>query len=899
MARQNLLIVDGDARNRRVLEVSLRKAGFSITPAESAEEALEFLEHAEPDLIISDTRLPGVDGFNLCTAVKGNPRWKQIPFIFLTSEKSIEDKVRGLELGVEDYLTKPIYIKEITTRVTMLLQRKQHERLERRDTRTKFTGSLADMAVVDLVQTIEISRKSGVIEFGTELGPATVWFRDGTVIDAEMGRLQGEAAIYRLLGLSNGEFELEFKTINRSQVIQAGTQALLMEGMRRVDEWGRLMEQLPPLDSVLAVDSAVHEERRNDLTSEQAGLLRRFDGRRTIIEVVDDSGQDDLEALTAISQFFFEGLLTPSTEGLDDDEEIEDVGALRLEAWQAPQAVSAPDEPESPVDPLDLGTALEQHTEPMHEPLSGDAEDHELPPPPSYPAPFPQVSAADEEDSLVAGIPEDSAPRPAFGSTLVPLEGEARRPLDDAELVDALRSKLDAIERGERNLFEEENESSTRTGEPIDLVDALPTMQAKPQRAATQLDPEPIPRFEPPPLDPPATAHGPTSPAEPDPEPAPADRPHLPPMDEQVSPPSGVPRAGASGVFDTSSEPDPEPRRPPPYVGDLEDAGLESRIDAELDQAFDDVPDDSTLELDTRLPMGPIPRDPEDEPLRDEDFPTPGWPAAGRAGRDSDDSVGVRVTVPAEESGAGFPTARPSSPRGQEIAPPDYDEDEDTRNEQLPTPAAHLEDVGSQGRLPWGMIALVGALTLGAAYIYGSREPQETPPTSPAHSSASKAPPPAPERKTDDTKPVETRGDARSDAAPVDPPTKPAPAVVDVVEAERLYKRGDVAAARAALEQLLVRDPNDARALVLHSSMLIEERALDAALEAATASVEADPELADAHLALGVIQQELGAKQPAADAYRRYLDLAPRGLYARSVRRQLERLEAALESEEG
>ena len=122
---------------------------------------------------------------------------------------------------------------------------------------------------------------------------------------------------------------------------------------------------------------------------------------------------------------------------------------------------------------------------------------------------------------------------------------------------------------------------------------------------------------------------------------------------------------------------------------------------------------------------------------------------------------------------------------------------------------------------------------------------------------------------------------------------------MDVVEAERLYKRGDVAAARAALEQLLVRDPNDARALVLHSSMLIEERALDAALEAATASVEADPELADAHLALGVIQQELGAKQPAADAYRRYLDLAPRGLYARSVRRQLERLEAALESEEG
>src|SRR5690606_16658288 len=155
MARQNLLIVDGDARNRRVLEVSLRKAGFSITPAESAEEALEFLQHAEPDLIISDTRLPSRDGFDFCMEIKANPRWKLIPFIFLTSEKSIEDKVRGLELGVEDYLTKPIFIKEITTRVTMLLQRKQQERLEKKDAaRTKFSGQLADMAVVDLVQTI-------------------------------------------------------------------------------------------------------------------------------------------------------------------------------------------------------------------------------------------------------------------------------------------------------------------------------------------------------------------------------------------------------------------------------------------------------------------------------------------------------------------------------------------------------------------------------------------------------------------------------------------------------------------------------------------------------------------------------------------------------------------------
>jgi CheY-like chemotaxis protein/Flp pilus assembly protein TadD len=898
MARQNLLIVDGDARNRRVLEVSLRKAGFSITPAESAEEALEFLELAEPDLIISDTRLSGEDGFGLCTSVKKHPRWRHIPFIFLTSEKSIEDKVRGLELGVDDYLTKPIYIKEITTRVSMLLQRKQHERLERKDTRTKFTGTLADMAVVDLVQTIEISRKSGVIEFGTELGPATVWFRDGAVIDAEMGRLQGEAAIYRLLGLGNGEFELEFKTINRGQVIQSGTQALLMEGMRRVDEWGRLMEQLPPLDSVLAVDSPVLEDRRDDLTTEHNALLRRFDGRRTIIDVVDDSGQDDLEALTAISQFFFEGLLTPSTEGLDDEDDIEETGALRLEAWQAPAAMTAP---EAPVGATKPGT---------HEPSeSTQSSEPELPPPPTYPAPFPQLPPA-EDDVLVPGIPEDSAPRPAFGSTLVPLEGEASAPRGDAEIVDALRSKLDAIERGEADLFEEEaqshsplleteevgrrdeeDESSLERGEVAELSTraATETPEPKPEPESEpepEPEPEPAVRFVPPPLDPPADS-APQIPVE--------------PMSEQVSPPSGVPRAGASGVFDTSSQPDPEPERPPPYMGDVIELGLEHRIDAGLQQP-DERFDAATLELEARSPTS---RDSYDGPLRDEDFPTPGWEHVTARGRDSDESIGVRITVPVEESGAGYEVRRRQPRFRQEIAPPDYDDEEDTRNEEVPTTA---ELVQSGSRLPWGIIALVTMLTATAGFVYGMRTRE-----SPASATAERQERPG-------TKLEAQSARTSSDAPRFDPPAKPAPtkhasardtqgdppgeaddtsAVVDVVEAERLYKTGKIAAARSALDQLLARDPNDARALVLRSSILIEERDLDAALEAATASIVADPDLADAHLALGVIQQERGESEPAADAYRRYLDLAPEGLYARSVRRQLRRLELVRDREEG
>lgn len=392
MARQNLLIVDGDARTRRVLEVSLRKAGYSVTSAETVAQALQFLELTEPELIVSDTRLPDGDGFGFCRHVKSHAKWSGIPFVFLTSVTELEEKVRGLELGVDDYLTKPIYVKEVMIRVKMLLQRKQQERIGKKDARTKFSGLLADMAIVDLLQTIEISRKSGTIEFETNLGPATLWFREGRVVDAQMGRLTASSAVFRLLGLSEGRFEVEFKPINRVATIEETTQGLLMEGMRRIDEWGRLLESLPPLDHVLMVDP---ECAPTDLPATQVELLRRFNGTRSIIQVIDDSGLDDLDALELISRLYFEGVLTelhesPSTEGAAPE-------TPDFEDWQLHQATSkALHIPKSLITPA------------AREPAA------DLPPLPSYPQPFPGGSGGGEHDDvLVGGIPDDSQNGPA------------------------------------------------------------------------------------------------------------------------------------------------------------------------------------------------------------------------------------------------------------------------------------------------------------------------------------------------------------------------------------------------------------------------------------------------------------------------------------------------------
>ena len=311
MSKQSLLLVDGDTRSLRVLEVSLRKSGFTVTTAESVQDALDKLEVHAPDLIVSETTFPDGDGFELRRRVRATAEWGEIPFIFLTAELAIENKIKGLELGVDDYLTKPIYIKEIITRINILLQKRQRARFEeRRDGRTRFAGRVSDMPVVDVIQTIEVSRKSGVIQFTAERGRnATIYFRDGKVIDAEAGTLQGEDAVYRLLTWSEGEFEVVFRTVRRREVIQTSSQGLLMEGMRRLDEWSRLLEQLPTLSHRFEVDAAELASRLGDVPDDNNRILRLLDGKRTLIEVIDASDVGDLECLQAISKLYFEELL--------------------------------------------------------------------------------------------------------------------------------------------------------------------------------------------------------------------------------------------------------------------------------------------------------------------------------------------------------------------------------------------------------------------------------------------------------------------------------------------------------------------------------------------------------------------------------------------------------------
>ncbi|HUB05563.1 MAG TPA: DUF4388 domain-containing protein, partial [Myxococcales bacterium] len=199
----------------------------------------------------------------------------------------------------------------------LVLQRREKEQLEHKGPMAQFMGNLTDMGLVDLTQTLDAGRKSGTLRIrlpGREV-EASVWFREGKVIDAELGRWSGEAAFYRMLALNEGPFTIDFGQVDRKDRIALSSQGLLLEGMRRVDERGRLLEQIPPLAAVYELDYAALVHKLPKIPDQVDGLLKLFDGKRSLGEVVDDAPFDELASLNLVAKLYFEGLLREAGSG--------------------------------------------------------------------------------------------------------------------------------------------------------------------------------------------------------------------------------------------------------------------------------------------------------------------------------------------------------------------------------------------------------------------------------------------------------------------------------------------------------------------------------------------------------------------------------------------------------
>jgi len=124
MAKQNILVVDDEEDLLELVQYNLNREGYSVSVVTTGEEAITRAQQELPDLIILDLLLPNVDGLEVCRRLKADARTQDIPILMLTAKSEEADIVTGLELGADDYMTKPFSPRVLLARVKAVLRRK-------------------------------------------------------------------------------------------------------------------------------------------------------------------------------------------------------------------------------------------------------------------------------------------------------------------------------------------------------------------------------------------------------------------------------------------------------------------------------------------------------------------------------------------------------------------------------------------------------------------------------------------------------------------------------------------------------------------------------------------------------------------------------------------------------
>jgi CheY-like chemotaxis protein len=238
-ASLKILVVDDNPTILKLVCRSLEKCGELITAEDGADALMKAIE-IKPDLIISDYAMPVMDGRALFEKLRARKETQTIPFVFLASQKEIDERLRMVVEGVEDYFVKPFFVRDLSKQARRITARLLQSQMEKEGAHGgAVTGHLSEMNLLDWMTSLEQGRKTCALVLHDGKDECTIYFTEGQVSHAVYGETKGDEAVFKVLRWTEGDWELDFSKTSTEHTTTMSTQSLMMEGLRLLDEANR------------------------------------------------------------------------------------------------------------------------------------------------------------------------------------------------------------------------------------------------------------------------------------------------------------------------------------------------------------------------------------------------------------------------------------------------------------------------------------------------------------------------------------------------------------------------------------------------------------------------------------------------------------------------------------
>lgn len=295
---RKILVADADPETVRLLAPPLRQRGYQVHAAHDGSRALQVAILRFPDLILLDDRTPLLDTRTFVRILRTNPRTERIPVVLMGLTPDPDRQRLG------SYLEKPLHLDAVLARIEQLFRRSDAARAAGES--RELEGNLAQIPLPDLLQILSVNRKTGRLAVEREGEKAEVHLKEGRVVDASIGAITGDKALWRLLTRREGSFAFHPGATSGQERIERRLDELLLEGLRQADELNALLPSLPAPGERVELAVGAHEipGGLHPVTEEVVSLLAV---PRTFAELLDRCHASDLEAARAVSALLERG----------------------------------------------------------------------------------------------------------------------------------------------------------------------------------------------------------------------------------------------------------------------------------------------------------------------------------------------------------------------------------------------------------------------------------------------------------------------------------------------------------------------------------------------------------------------------------------------------------------